>query len=53
MAEPEPELFKPYQMSMTEWLPLEAARTQETPAPLTAEMDTLSLAENRTRALPG
>jgi hypothetical protein len=53
MAEPEPELFNPYQISTTEWLPLEAARTQVTPPPLTPVIETLLLAEDKTRALAG
>ena len=53
MAVPAPELFKPYQISMAEWLPPELPRTHVTPPPLTPVTDTLLLAENNTSAPPG
>jgi hypothetical protein len=49
---PDPVLFNPYQISPTEWLPLELPFTQVTPPPITPVIDTLSLSENNTRALP-
>jgi hypothetical protein len=50
---PDPELFNPYHISTSEWLPPWLPRTQLTPPPLTALIDTLSLAENNAKALPG
>src|SRR5579862_5603069 len=52
MVVPEPELFNPYHISITEWLPLTAPRAQVTPPPLTSLTLTPLLAENNTKALP-
>ena len=49
---PDPELFNPYHISTSEWLPPLLARTQLTPPPLTPMIVTLLLAENNTKALP-
>jgi hypothetical protein len=53
MAVPELELFKPYQISISEWLSPKTPRAQVTPPPLTSLTLTLLLAENNTSALPG